>query len=121
MKTLTSMNKFTRALGLLLLLFAIPVLFIPRANAMQHPDSDSQIIVQEENPSKDTDTEGVHSMDTHIEGGQTKITHATDAHAEDVHADGEHKSNMFPLLFIIIALIIGAGTRHWLSCVRNRY
>ncbi|HEC44433.1 MAG TPA: cyclic nucleotide-binding domain-containing protein [Bacteroides sp.] len=32
----------------------------------------------------------------------------------DAHAEGGHKSNMFPLLFIIIALIIGAGTRHWL-------
>ena len=30
------------------------------------------------------------------------------------HAEGGHKSNMFPLLFIIIALIIGAGTRHLL-------
>lgn len=28
--------------------------------------------------------------------------------------EGEHKSNMYPLLFIIIALVIGAGTRHWL-------
>ncbi len=65
------MNKFTRALGLLLLLFAIPVLFIPRANAMQHPDSDSHIIVQKENPSEDKDTREDHSADTHIEVDQT--------------------------------------------------
>ena len=31
-----------------------------------------------------------------------------DAHTED------HGNNMYPLLFIIIALIIGAATRHWL-------
>ena len=35
-------------------------------------------------------------------------------HAGDGHAEGGHQSNMFPLLFIIIALIIGAGTRHFL-------
>jgi len=40
----------------------------------------------------------------------------TDEHAEDEHAEGEHEgSNMYPLLFIIIALIIGGATRHWLQ------
>ncbi|MBE0674509.1 MAG: cation:proton antiporter, partial [Bacteroidales bacterium] len=32
---------------------------------------------------------------------------------EEAHEEG-HTGNMFPLLFIIIALVIGAGTRHWL-------
>jgi NhaP-type Na+/H+ or K+/H+ antiporter len=40
--------------------------------------------------------------------------HAAEEHAEEEHG-GEHQgSNMYPLLFIIIALIIGAATRHWL-------
>ncbi len=33
---------------------------------------------------------------------------------EESHEEGTGHSNMYPLLFIIIALIIGAGTRHWL-------
>ncbi|NOQ26499.1 MAG: cyclic nucleotide-binding domain-containing protein [Bacteroidales bacterium] len=39
----------------------------------------------------------------------------TDTH-EEVHAEeSAHKGNMNPLFFIIIALIIGAGTRHFLK------
>ncbi len=30
------------------------------------------------------------------------------------HAEEEHAGDMTPLLFVIIALVIGAGTRHWL-------
>lgn len=44
----------------------------------------------------------------------TTEANADEGHAEGGHAEGGHKSNMFPLLFIIIALIIGAGTRHFL-------
>ena len=53
----------------------------------------------------------------HEEGGHGEAgAHVEgDVHAQtDAHAEGEHHSNMYPLLFIIIALIIGAGTRHWL-------
>jgi NhaP-type Na+/H+ or K+/H+ antiporter len=32
----------------------------------------------------------------------------------DGHAEEEHAGDMTPLLFVIIALVIGAGTRHWL-------
>jgi len=42
-----------------------------------------------------------------------QTTDETAHHIEEDH-DGGHTENMYPLLFIIIALIIGAGTRHWL-------
>ncbi|MFC2113254.1 cation:proton antiporter [Bacteroidota bacterium] len=53
--------------------------------------------------------------------GHEKAEHTDPGHAGETaqqetasHEEGGHKSNMYPLLFIIIALVIGAGTRHWL-------
>jgi NhaP-type Na+/H+ or K+/H+ antiporter len=61
---------------------------------------------------------GVSGDSTHIENGQVhrkETVHDEEGHhpAEGSH-DESHQSNMYPLLFVIIALIIGAGTRHWL-------
>ncbi len=54
------------------------------------------------------------SGETGHEGESAQAT--GEQHATDEHAEGEHEgSNMYPLLFIIIALIIGGGTRHWLQ------
>lgn len=55
-----------------------------------------------ESPAEGQHTEGEHTLQSESE------------HAGTTHPEGEHQSNMYPLLFIIIALIIGAGTRHWL-------
>jgi len=100
------MNKTTKAILLLLLLSAIPIIFISRADAFQHIDPDSQLTLEEERIIQDDKEKEVAG---HVDEG-----HADDVHVDDAHADGGHSSNMFPLLFIIIALIIGAGTRHWL-------
>jgi NhaP-type Na+/H+ or K+/H+ antiporter len=55
------------------------------------------------------DQEGIPTDKIHVEQG-----HTTEEHAEEEHG-GEHEgSNMYPLLFIIIALLIGAATRHLL-------
>ena len=71
-------------------------------------------------------------MDCHVVGADTVLSVGEDTtghsdsdhtgevyHQESIHheagdGDAGHQSNMYPLLFIIIALIIGAGTRHWL-------
>lgn len=45
--------------------------------------------------------------------GSTAIQQTTEEHSEE-HAEEEHAGDMTPLLFVIIALVIGAGTRHWL-------
>ena len=65
------------------------------------------------------DEHGDHVKDPHAEAGALEESHgqgqATESHASETHAEEEHHvSNMYPLLFIIITLIIGAGTRHWL-------
>ena len=63
----------------------------------------------------DASHEAAASQVIHPGTEQSGSGHTDTGHAEgDVHAEGGHKSNMYPLLFIIIALIIGAGTRHWL-------
>src|SRR3989304_4885557 len=41
--------------------------------------------------------------------------HAEDAHMEEGQHEGGHNSDMSPLFFVIIALIIGAATRQMLS------
>ncbi len=48
-----------------------------------------------------------HSKQEHIE--------QTDSHEQNNHSEeeGEHQNNMYPLLFVIIALLIGAATRHF--------
>jgi len=40
--------------------------------------------------------------------------HSEAEHSEGEHGGGEHEGGMEPLFFIVIALIIGAGTRHFL-------
>ncbi len=40
--------------------------------------------------------------------------HAVTEQPQDSNNEDEHAGDMTPLLFVIIALIIGAGTRHWL-------
>src|SRR6056297_713108 len=48
-----------------------------------------------------------HSKQEHIE--------QTDSHEQNNHSEEEreHQNNMYPLLFVIIALLIGAATRHF--------
>ena len=56
-----------------------------------------------------------HEKDTHKQEVVTQHNE-TDVHehAEASHDEEEHHSNMSPLFFLIMALIIGAGTRHFL-------
>jgi NhaP-type Na+/H+ or K+/H+ antiporter len=65
---------------------------------------------------QETEDHSAATLEGYEEHG-AEMAHAevqADEHAVDEHAEGGHKSNMYPLLFIIIALIIGAGTRHFL-------
>jgi NhaP-type Na+/H+ or K+/H+ antiporter len=54
---------------------------------------------------------GVSAADSLVFPGDS--THVSQS--GETHTGGEHQSNMYPLLFIIIALIIGAATRFWLQ------
>ncbi len=120
------MNKTTKAILLLLLLSIIPILFISRTYSLQHVDTDSPLSIEEQSSvqdeagedktghSDDAHADDAHSNDAHSNDAHSDDAHSDDAHSDDAHAEGGHSSNMFPLLFIIIALIIGAGTRHWL-------
>lgn len=57
-----------------------------------------------------------HAGVIHSDENLSEQGHAAEEHAEE--DTGEHEgSNMYPLLFVIIALIIGAATRHWLRKV----
>ena len=54
-----------------------------------------------------------HQEDEHADAQHDD--HPEGEHVEGEHAEGgNHGSNMFPLLFVIIALLIGAATRHFL-------
>ncbi len=58
-------------------------------------------------PSGDTETT------VHQEKDDTE--HIIHKEHSDQHAESGHGGNMSPLFFLIIALIIGSGTRHWLK------
>jgi hypothetical protein len=45
--------------------------------------------------------------------GNTADLHSVEPH-DGEHAEEAHAGDMTPLLFVIIALVIGASTRHWL-------
>ena len=97
------MNKTTRSILIFLFFSVLLSIFPARVMAYQVMEADYSVAMGEDT--------------THHKVSHTPaIFHEeSDAHAEgDTHAEGEHQSNMYPLLFIIIALIIGAGTRHWL-------
>jgi NhaP-type Na+/H+ or K+/H+ antiporter len=55
--------------------------------------------------------EGQHEQQTDV---TQHDTHAGEEHTAEEHEEGGHGSNMSPLLFVIIALLIGAATRHFL-------
>ncbi|MBN4051368.1 cation:proton antiporter [bacterium AH-315-M05] len=55
----------------------------------------------------------IYSQDKNIEK-EIVAEHSEAVHDEIEHAASEHEGGMEPLLFIIIALIIGAATRHFL-------
>jgi len=119
------MNKITRPILLLLLLSAIPMLFPAEVQAYQDVEAVHTIAIADTNlqefPKVDDASEELldavvvhHEMQEKGDHGERHSDEAA-AHGEgNSHAEGEHQSNMYPLLFIIIALIIGAGTRHWL-------
>ena len=57
----------------------------------------------------------VNSIDAPIEN--TQLESHQEVHSEEVHGEEEHSSGhggMEPLLFVIISLLIGAATRHFL-------
>jgi len=56
----------------------------------------------------------IYSQDENIEKKEMVAGHSEAVHDEIEHAASEHEGGMEPLLFIIIALIIGAATRHFL-------
>jgi NhaP-type Na+/H+ or K+/H+ antiporter len=103
-KTLPSMKNTTRVILLLILFSLVSITFIHKTRAFQHEESISPSILI-----SDTLTHPAQVDDLHEDPGT--VHHEV----EPSHAEGEHQSNMYPLLFIIIALIIGAGTRQWLK------
>ncbi len=71
----------------------------------QEVTGDINLHTQQNNHTNRMEGESVeHAEEKHIEEGQST----------EEHVESEHGGNMYPLLFVIIALIIGAGTRHWL-------
>ncbi len=65
----------------------------------------------EHSPVKETELEQVaveHQNYEHLS------EHNTSEHADEGHGDSDHGGGMEPLLFVIVALIIGAATRHFL-------
>jgi NhaP-type Na+/H+ or K+/H+ antiporter len=99
------MNRSVRLTLICLFLSAVPFLFPPAVMAFPAGQGDH---VTPADTSHQQVVSGTVSgeTDTHPEGG--------DHTKSGDHAEGSHQSNMYPLLFVIIALVIGAGTRHWL-------
>lgn len=99
-----------RILPLILLLLATNI-FLPVVSAGTTEKYDNQTAGHTATVNSDTTqgtTAGHHS---HMQGAEA---HVSGGHAEGQENEGGHSGNMFPLLFVIIALIIGAATRHFL-------
>ena len=114
------MNRSTASF-LIFLLFTV-VLLIPPQGVLALPDEEAHHMLpagsdtaQQHETAQKHETAGEDSLEAGHhppeEGGHHGSGGSGDDHAQE---EGGHQSNMYPLLFIIIALIIGAGTRHWL-------
>jgi len=57
----------------------------------------------------------IQSQETSIKHEQVSTNASNHVSEKEIIHESEHKSNMSPLLFIIIALFIGAATRHFLK------
>ena len=78
---------------LLLSFFIISISFQNQVIAQDHEKSEHEILIQQKHNTQETE---ISDNKTHSE-------------------ESKHSSNMSPLFFIIIALIIGAGPRHFLK------
>lgn len=56
-----------------------------------------------------------HEKQEHEVVSKQSSPETTEHKVEEDHEENGHKGNMSPLFFLIIALIIGAGTRHFLK------
>lgn len=56
-----------------------------------------------------------HEKQEHEVVSKQSLPETTEHKVEEDHGENGHKGNMSPLFFLIIALIIGAGTRHFLK------
>jgi len=57
----------------------------------------------------------IQSQETSIKHEQISTNASNHVSEKEINHESEHKSNMSPLLFLIIALFIGAATRHYLK------
>ncbi len=77
----------------------------------------TNIVVAQEHKKDGDETVLEHNTEkvelTHPETVHKENTDASEQHPEGEH-DEKHQSNMSPLFFLIMALVIGAGTRHFL-------
>lgn len=95
-----------RIIHYLLFFFLISLFAIPQNNvfAQEHKKEDTEITTHEEKSTQHHDAK---------HEGETVAEHHEHENAE--HEEGSHGSNMSPLFFLILALVIGAATRHWLK------
>lgn len=123
------MNRTAGFIFFFLYLFAVPVLFTSPVQASRIDQGNHYSIedtLHHQDESGSAENEAAHSETSaprHVTGEQdhadpdhpvTEVGTETPEH-EEAHAEkGDHSSKRYPLLFVIIALIIGAGTRHWL-------
>lgn len=106
------MTRTIRPISRFLLMFLLSVLFpaaISAALSIQtsHPATEHEQVEQIQTSSGHGDPDPA-AVD------QAQADHGLPEDGDQAHAGEDHRSNMLPLLFVIIALIIGAGTRHWL-------
>jgi len=105
-------QKHTKRLMLFfsaLLIIAIFLSFQSNVLAQEHKKAEHETTVQQ-------DQHGNHEDAVHEENSETSHEDHDAIHDENSHSEeSAHKGNMSPLFFLIIALVIGAGTRHWLK------
>jgi Na+:H+ antiporter len=76
----------------------------------------SNVLAQEHEKDEHVNTVQQDSHEDHAEAVHEENSETIHEDQDAVHGEeSAHKGNMSPLFFLIIALVIGAGTRHWLK------
>lgn len=79
-----------------------------------HEREDKTEIVHDDHAQPETESSD-HKGEAHGVTTHEEEAHADEGHGEKDHSEGGHEPNLAPLFFIIIALIIGTLTRHFMQ------